>query len=345
MGVPSALALAAAAGWLLAPPPSRALPSTAEEARPRPLSFEVVGALIGLACGALVLRAVVPAVVGAGLGAAVARAALGRRVHRRCEEVRAALPDVLRQVSAELVAGAAPHRALESAALGAPVLLAEHLRRSAAEIRLGSEPGRALRDPPPGAEGLVALAACWEVSAATGASLGHGVARLAAGLAAEGRVRAEVDAQLAGPRASAAAIACLPVVAAGMGAGLGASPLSFFRSPVGGACLAAGSRARGRWAALDESHRPRRAVVRALAALLAGLAAFTVVGTGRPAPTVARQRPLDRGAQRRRSGVGLALPALVGVAVAVGWGGRSGLAGGGAGRDGRSGAHRSRGES
>jgi len=196
----------------------------------------VVGALVGVAT----LGGVTGGGLGAGAGVLAARAARSRERRRAETAVRRAVPDVLRLLAAELQAGVSPHAALASSGVGAPAALAEHLRAVSAGARLGVDPADALAPGPIGAEGLSALAACWRVSQTSGASLGAGVARLAGGLAAEDRCRAEVEAQLAGPRASATVLATLPLVAVAMAVGLGASPVAFFRTTVGTGCLLTG---------------------------------------------------------------------------------------------------------
>lgn len=236
----SAAALAAGvAAWLVVrPAPVAPAPARALTSRRRPDELPVA-AIAGGLLGAALLGGV-GAVAGAAAGIAGARAWRRRHRDRAAAAIRRALPDVLRLLAAQLQAGIPPHLALASSAGGAPPALARHLAEVSSGARLGLDPASSLWPGPPGAEGLRALAACWQVSGSTGSSLGVGVARLAAGLAAEDRCRAEVDAQLAGPRASAAVLATLPLVAIAMAGGLGAAPLDFFRTPTGSGCLVAG---------------------------------------------------------------------------------------------------------
>ncbi len=237
-----AAAAAAAAAWLAtgASPSSRLTPrrdpSTRATLSPSAGSLAAVGAAVGV----WTVGGVVGLTVGAGIGALVFRWWRQRRDERRAAAVRDALPDVLRLLAAELHAGASPYDALSAAALTAPADLRRHLEQVAAAARLGLPPEETLLPGPAGAGALAALAVCWRVSAAAGAGLADGVARLAAGLFAEARCRAEVEAQLAGPRATAAVLAVLPAVAVLMGAGLGADPMAFFRTPPGVACLVGG---------------------------------------------------------------------------------------------------------
>jgi tight adherence protein B len=93
----------------------------------------------------------------------------------------------------------------------------------------------------PGAESLARLAACWQVSASSGAGLARAVDRLAHTLQAEEAQRRELAAQLAGPRATARLLAVLPAFGLLLGAGLGADPLHvLLATPYGLACLTVG---------------------------------------------------------------------------------------------------------
>ena len=188
--------------------------------------------LVPVACclAAVTLGVVAAAVVA--VGCVVARAAsLRRAAARAARDNAAALPDLCRAAAAELRAGAPPAVALTTAAADAPPPVARHVRLLVA--------GAAAEPPPRGAERLAAVGALWAVAAGAGAGLADGLDRLAAALAAEQRRRAEVDAQLAGPRASAAVLAALPAFGLALGAALGARPLGFLGTPAGLACLVA----------------------------------------------------------------------------------------------------------
>jgi tight adherence protein B len=90
-------------------------------------------------------------------------------------------------------------------------------------------------------EVLRALAACWTVCAGSGSGLAAAVERLEEGLRAEQSQRRAVDAELAGPRATAGLLAVLPAGGLLLAAGLGADPLSvLLTTPVGLLCLTAG---------------------------------------------------------------------------------------------------------
>lgn len=179
-----------------------------------------------------------PAAAVAVLGVTAAVRAVVRRAAaaRLARDTRAAIPDLCRTVAAELRAGAPPPAALARAAADAPPALADHVRRVAALAHLGTDPPPDRWTAAPGTDDLAALAALWSVAGDTGAGLADGVDRLADALAAEERRRADTAAQLAGPRASAAVLAGLPVLGLALAAVLGAQPLRFLTSPAGMAC-------------------------------------------------------------------------------------------------------------
>lgn len=143
-------------------------------------------------------------------------------------------------VAGELRAGRLPDRALCTAGVaglgaGGPAVLAA--------ARFGGEVSDALRAAgrSPGAEGLSAVAACWQVAADNGAGLATGLDRVADALRAERDQRADLHAQLAGPRSTAAVLAVLPVFGLLLGGAMGAHPLQIlFHSLVGLACLVTG---------------------------------------------------------------------------------------------------------
>jgi tight adherence protein B len=93
----------------------------------------------------------------------------------------------------------------------------------------------------PGAEGLLGLAACWRVAVDQGAGLAAGLDRLEAALRAERDQRADLRAQLAGPRSTAVMLAGLPVLGLALGTALGADPLHvLLHTGAGLACLLVG---------------------------------------------------------------------------------------------------------
>jgi tight adherence protein B len=173
------------------------------------------------------------------LGLAAARPLAAARARTRdAAAVTAALPELCRATAAELRTGAPPSLALARAAADAPPPLAAHLRRLTHDVAPAPPAEWAAL---PGAEPLRALGALWSVAADAGHGLADGLDRLAASLAAEQRRRADVAAQLAGPRASAAVLAALPLCGLALAGSLGARPVPFLLgTPYGLACLVAG---------------------------------------------------------------------------------------------------------
>jgi tight adherence protein B len=209
-----AAALASAAVWIAAAPSQAELRLRRLTDRPaRPLS------------AAVVQRA----------GAAVREL---RRRRRRPHERRTAVIELCDGISAELAAGRTPQTALSNAAAVVDSELCDALTAApgddvAARLDRVAEL--------PGAEGLRLLAGCWRIGAERGGMFGGVVDGLAGTLRAEQAHRAEVAAQLAGPRATARLLAMLPLLGLAMGAALGAHPLAFlFGTVPGGGCLLAG---------------------------------------------------------------------------------------------------------
>ena len=115
-------------------------------------------------------------------------------------------------------------------------------RRGRAQPR--DRPGRRAADgrADDGSELLADLAAAWQVTDAAGARLAGPATRLAETARAADAVRRELDAALAGPRATAGLLSMLPVAGVLLGSALGADPLAFLvSSGAGRVCLLAGT--------------------------------------------------------------------------------------------------------
>lgn len=143
-------------------------------------------------------------------------------------------------VAGELRAGRQPGEALLSVPSGD---LGERWGLVAAAARFGGDVPEALRRAArqPGAEGLTGVAACWQVAVDEGAGLAAGLDRVASALRAEREQREILRARLAGPKATIAVLAVLPVFGLVMGAALGTEPLhQLLHTPVGLSCLAVG---------------------------------------------------------------------------------------------------------
>lgn len=229
----------------------RALPS---QAGPRLAGLRVGPAAVpARSCRPVALVLVLPLVVVAGpaaallvlagaVGAARWRTASGRS--RSAAAERSGAAQGCRVLAAELAAGRTPADALRAAAEPATGATAEALLGAAAAARLGGDVPAALVAGSAGSAVtplLRALAACWTVCATTGSGLAAAVQRLEEGLQSEQELRRTVDAELAGPRATAVLLAVLPVVGLLMAAGLGADPLHvLLETPVGLLCLTTG---------------------------------------------------------------------------------------------------------
>lgn len=206
----------------------------------RPLHLLAAG-LAGLLLGGAALA------VAAALVAAAGSSALRRRAGAAAARLeRAGAVEACAVLAAELRAGRPAAAALEHAGGTAAGPFRARLLAAAAAARFGADPGAALRTAAPGPPTCVpevasALAACWQVCSATGNGLAAAVERLEEGLRAADLGRAEVDAELAGPRATAALLAGLPVAGVALGAALGAHPVAvLLHTPVGAGCLVLG---------------------------------------------------------------------------------------------------------
>jgi tight adherence protein B len=202
--------------------------------------------LVVLFVGLLAARAPAAPVLLAAAGLlVVTRGHRARRDGAARAAQRAAAVEACGVLAAELRAGRAPAAALAAAAGVAVGPLAAALRAAAATAGLGGDVAGSLRAPaaapPDTAHLLPALAACWSVCAASGSGLAAAVERLEEGLRAEQAQRRAVEAELAGPRATAGLLAALPLVGLLLAAGLGADPVHvLLRTPVGLVCLVAG---------------------------------------------------------------------------------------------------------
>jgi tight adherence protein B len=112
-----------------------------------------------------------------------------------------------------------------------------------AGLRSGADPVAVLRHAArhDGADSLALLAACWQVTATTGAGLRHATDRLEQALRSAESDRADLTAELGGVRFTASMLAGLPLLAIGIGGLAGGNPLHLLLgSTTGIACLAAG---------------------------------------------------------------------------------------------------------
>jgi tight adherence protein B len=157
----------------------------------------------------------------------------------RQARVRADCLDLLDALAAELHAGRPGPAALQRAAAPHPALLAHTLGAH----RLGGDLPAALEvdAATAGAPVLRRLAACWRVGEATGAGLADAVSRLAVSSRESERVRLELAARTAEPRATMRVLAALPLFGLLLGAGLGADSVGWLiGAPAGRVALGLG---------------------------------------------------------------------------------------------------------
>lgn len=243
--LPAALAAASVASWVLVPRSAelrlrslgrRPLPAPSARA-PARLLLVLVPALLVMTLG------IVAAVLGAAAAALVLRLRTQRAARTARHEERTRAVEACGALAGELRAGRSAADALAAAAEVAAGPSRTSLTAAASAARLGGDVPAALH-PPPGcavAPVLHALAACWSVCSGSGSGLASAVERLEEGLrAAQDQGRA-VDAELAGPRATAGLLAVLPAAGLLLASGLGADPLHvLLHTPVGLGCLAGG---------------------------------------------------------------------------------------------------------
>ncbi|MFI7243235.1 type II secretion system F family protein [Streptomyces qinglanensis] len=193
---------------------------------------------------ALLGRSWIPLV--AGLAAVpLARRWLRRRAAGRlAQERETAAVRLCVAVAGELRAGRQPDGALLAVDRAALRCLGDAGAAVLAAARFGGDVPAALREAAllPGAEGLAGAAACWQVAVEGGAGLAEGLERVAGAVRAQGEQRAELRAQLAGPRSTALVLALLPVFGLALGTAMDADPLwILLHTPTGFGCLVVGA--------------------------------------------------------------------------------------------------------
>ncbi|TAK70038.1 MAG: pilus assembly protein TadB [Actinomycetota bacterium] len=185
------------------------------------------------------------------------RAGPGARAGAR--RARTGVRELCDGLSAELLAGRPPRDALAAAAgapaarsaagstpasvassvtgLGSAVLVPAAL----AAARLGGDVAAGLRRDAqaPGCDGLLLVAACWQVGEGAGAGLAASLDRLGQSMRATEDVRVALDAQLAGPRATARMLALLPVIGLLLGTLLGGEPVQWLCTTIPGVAVGA----------------------------------------------------------------------------------------------------------
>jgi tight adherence protein B len=179
-----------------------------------------IGPALMAGAAGLFLSTPVVAVLAAVCGGAAGRAVRQRSRAAAAERRARALVEALGALAAELRAGRPLDEATGTAVDGCP--------DPATAAALG--PVLRLGEPPPGpaadesAQALVRVAAAVQLSARTGCSLAGVVTAVEDDLRARLHAGQELRSAVAGPRASAAVLAGLPVLGLLMGSGVGADP-------------------------------------------------------------------------------------------------------------------------
>ncbi|MFD5461494.1 type II secretion system F family protein [Kitasatospora sp. NPDC127059] len=179
---------------------------------------------------------------------------LRRRLAVEAGQRAAAVVELCAALAGELRSGSTPEQALHlvTARLAAdPEALgrlgAEPVARLAAG-RYGGDVPAALRllAELPGGSGAAAIAACWRVASDGGSGLAAALDRVAEALRGERALAEEITGELAGPRATIAVLAALPVAGLLLGSALGARPLEvLLHTSAGLGCLAMGAALEG----------------------------------------------------------------------------------------------------
>ncbi|CAN5266387.1 type II secretion system F family protein [soil metagenome] len=166
-----------------------------------------------------------------------------RNLHRRTRQEGRALNSALELLTAELRAGAHPVRAFEAAAAETAGGVGVGLRTVAARAGLGADVPAGLRAAAahsPLTGHWQRLAACWELASQHGLPIGVLMRAAQLDIAERQRYSGQVEAGMAGARATAAILSALPVLGVGLGELLGASPVKFLSQGAGGWVLCAG---------------------------------------------------------------------------------------------------------
>lgn len=164
------------------------------------------------------------------------RVGMGPASRRQRARGRVRVIQALGGLAAELEAGQPPREALRRTG-GDPAVWP----RALAAVSLDGDVPAGLVEDARAAPVLLQLAACWRVAADSGAALAPAITRLAQSARAAEEVRVDLEAQLAGPRATARMLALLPAVGIGFGLMLGSDPISWLLgTSAGWLCLGAG---------------------------------------------------------------------------------------------------------
>lgn len=246
----AAVSLAGAIGMAGRPPPVSRLRACRGSPTPsirRPVSrpgAATTVAVAGLAGSALVAAhiSLLLVSVAAGSGLLVRRVRGARRTSRARNTAATATVEVTLALAGELRAGRTPAESLAAVADLAgplrPALDAAHLA-----VAVGANPAAELARAATtvaGAERLGLVAAAWAVAESAGGRVAVVLERLAEAMDSDDELRQELDAAMAGPRATMALLAGLPLLGLALGQAVGARPIDLLlHRPLGWGLLAA----------------------------------------------------------------------------------------------------------
>ncbi|GAB2936221.1 hypothetical protein GCM10027047_36060 [Rhodococcus aerolatus] len=243
----AALTVLAAALLVLPPGPARRRARTLAVGGPAVRRVRrPVGALGAAAAGftvGVLLGGVLPGAALALAAATAQRRWRARRTARRDAAEVGALVAGLEVVVAELRVGAHPATACATAAEEVDEPVRTVLAEAAARCRLGGSAAEGLTTGPGAlAAELERVAAAWRVADERGVALAELLDAVRVDVAGRVAFRSRADAGLAGPRATAAVLAALPLLGIGLGEAVGAAPVGLLLgTPTGGVLLLVGT--------------------------------------------------------------------------------------------------------
>jgi len=227
--------------WLLLPAQGPGVKRLVSKVRGRtPVDWWKVAFITDV--GLLMVAIVVPAIALAGvisIAATTLAWVVSARVGQRRAVKRGAQVVRVAQVLESLMGlGHLPGAALALAGEEYPVVAP-----AVAAQKMGSDPWDVMEQlaAVPGQEGLSDIGRAWRVAQISGGSMHASLEQVRANLEEAQNTASIVTGELAGPRTTGQILAVLPLLGMGMAAGLGANPIDFFFSGIGGrACMAAG---------------------------------------------------------------------------------------------------------
>jgi tight adherence protein B len=237
----AAAAGAALAVWRGRSPERRLTPAAPPEERSRRLVINLVTAALALLAGSAA-RIPMPAVAVAGAVAFGGWRWWGNRERaRERDRCAAAVVEITFALAGELRAGRTPVQAINAAvAMAGP--LADRLRMVQAAVAAGGSAADELESAAtlPGAERMRYVAAAWRVTEGAGGRIARVLEKLGEAMDGDEQLRRELDAALAGPRATMGLLTVLPAFGILLGQVMGARPVQLLvHRPIGWGLLAA----------------------------------------------------------------------------------------------------------